>query len=263
LVFTRGVYAALVSARRAGLIDAIRKAYTPQMPRKRNTARRGRLLDAGIAVFAAKGVSEATVEDIAAAAGVAKGAFYLDFASKDDFIAALKAQWVADFGIRQRSAMERLPPEDWLGRLDAWVAAGVEAYHSSHEFHDVLFRHDTEAVAAGEHAKAAWDDSGVVADLTQFLAEGTDAGVFVVADAKTVAFLLYGMYAWAADHALHHRDDVAAVRQIVSVTQQLFRRAVTRPDPRPAAEPTRRRAAALPAAAGPDPQRHGATPRRD
>jgi AcrR family transcriptional regulator len=231
------------------------------MPRKRNTVRRGRLLDAGIAVFAAKGVSEATVGDITAVAGVAKGAFYLDFASKDDFIAALRAQWVADFGARQRTAMERLSPADWLGRLDAWVAAGVEAYHSSHEFHDVLFRHDTEAVAAGEHAKAAWDDSGVVADLTQFLTDGTEAGVFVVPDAKTTAFLLYGMYAWAADHALHHRDDDAAIRQIVSVTQQLFRRAVAHPDPRPEAESTRRRAAARTTAAA-DPRRRQGTPRR-
>jgi AcrR family transcriptional regulator len=230
------------------------------MPRKRNTVRRGRLLDAGVAVFAAKGVSEATVEDIAAAAGVAKGAFYLDFASKDDFIAALRTRWVADFGARQRSVMERLPADDWLGRLDAWVATGVEAYHSSHEFHDVLFRHDSEAVAASEHAKAAWEDSGVVADLARFLADGTGAGVFVVADAKTTAFLLYGMYAWAADHALHHREDAAAIRQTVSVTQQLFRRAVAQPDPRPEAGGTRRRAAARTATAA-DPRRRRTPPR--
>ena len=231
------------------------------MPRKRNTARKGRLLEAGIAVFADKGVSEATVEDIAAAAGVAKGAFYLDFASKDDFVAALRAQWVADFASRQRAAMEQRPPGDWLGRLDAWVAAGMEAYHSSHEFHDILFRHDAAAVAAGEHARAAWDDSGVVADLAQFLADGTEAGVFTVADAKTTALLLYGMYAWAADHALHHRDDAAAIRQIVSVTQQLFRRAVAHPDPRPEAESTRRPTAARTAAAA-DPGRRRAAPDR-
>jgi AcrR family transcriptional regulator len=231
------------------------------MPRKRDTARKGRLLEAGIAVFAVKGVSDATVEDIAAAAGVAKGAFYLDFASKDDFIAELRTQWVADFRDRQRAAMEQLPREDWLGRLDAWVATGVEAYHASHEFHDVLFRHDTEAVPASEHAKAAWDDSGVVADLAQFLSDGAEVGVFLVADARTTAFLLYGMYAWAADHALHHRDDAAAIRQVVSVTQQLFRRAVAHPDPRPEAESTRRWAATRTGAAA-DPPRRRDTPRR-
>jgi AcrR family transcriptional regulator len=208
------------------------------MPRKRNTSRRGRLLEAGIAVFAVKGVSEATVEDIAATAGVAKGAFYLDFASKDDFVAALKAQWIADFAARQRAAMEQRPSGDWLGRLEAWVAAGMEAYQSSHEFHDVLFRHDSTVESAAEHARAAWDDSGVVADLAQFLSDGTEAGVFAVTDAKTTAFLLYGMYAWAADHALHHRDDAAAIRQIVSVTQRLFRRAVAPADSRSAAEST-------------------------
>ena len=208
------------------------------MPRKRDTARKGRLLAAGIAVFTARGVAEATVEDIAAAAGVAKGAFYLDFASKDDFAAALQAQWAADFAARQRAAIEQRPPGDWLGRLDAWVAAGVEAYHSTHEFHDVLFRHGPDPVAAGQHVKAAWDDNDAVADLTWFLAAGTEAGAFAVTDAKTTAFLLYGMYAWAADHALHHRHDAAAVSHIVAATQRLFRRAVACPDPQPGAQDT-------------------------
>ena len=44
------------------------------------------LLEAAVAVFSAKGVSAASVDDIVRAAGVAKGTFYLYFATKDDAV---------------------------------------------------------------------------------------------------------------------------------------------------------------------------------
>jgi AcrR family transcriptional regulator len=50
-----------------------------------------RLLDAAQKVFAKKGLDGASVEDIAAAAGYTRGAFYSNFASKSDlFIAMLR-----------------------------------------------------------------------------------------------------------------------------------------------------------------------------
>src|SRR5438046_10760679 len=63
------------------------------------------LLEAARKVFGQKGFSAATVEDIAAAAGVAKGTVYLYYESKRDiYFAALK------FGIEQMYAVldERL-----------------------------------------------------------------------------------------------------------------------------------------------------------
>jgi AcrR family transcriptional regulator len=53
------------------------------MPRPSDPNARAKLLAAAAQVFAARGLEEAKVEDIAAAAGLAKGSFYLHFESKD------------------------------------------------------------------------------------------------------------------------------------------------------------------------------------
>jgi AcrR family transcriptional regulator len=69
----------------------------PAMTRKRMTREdsreltQQRLLDAAQKVFAKKGLDGASVEDIAAAAGYTRGAFYSNFASKNDlFIEMLR-----------------------------------------------------------------------------------------------------------------------------------------------------------------------------
>ncbi len=78
--------------------------------------RRRELLEAAVSVFSEKGIASASVDDIVRAAGVAKGTFYLYFATKDDAINAV-AEWMvetrgrADPGGRgraDRSPVERL-----------------------------------------------------------------------------------------------------------------------------------------------------------
>lgn len=58
-------------------------------PRRRKEARPAELLDAALDVFAAKGFAAARMEDIAAAAGAAKGTIYLYFPSKEAVFEAL------------------------------------------------------------------------------------------------------------------------------------------------------------------------------
>jgi AcrR family transcriptional regulator len=57
---------------------------------------RRRVLDAAAAVFAARGIASSSVNDIAEAAGLTKGAVYSNFASKDDLILALMQEHVRD-----------------------------------------------------------------------------------------------------------------------------------------------------------------------
>jgi AcrR family transcriptional regulator len=82
----------------------------------RRDVRRQELLDAAVAVFSAKGVAAASVEDIVRAAGVAKGTFYLYFATKDDAVNAVASVMVEGVAERvqvvatdsTRSPVERL-----------------------------------------------------------------------------------------------------------------------------------------------------------
>jgi AcrR family transcriptional regulator len=82
----------------------------------RRDARQRELVDAAFEVFSMKGVAEASVDDIVRAAGVAKGTFYLYFATKSDAVSAVAARLVegvaerieAVAGDLTRSPVERL-----------------------------------------------------------------------------------------------------------------------------------------------------------
>ncbi|HEY6014490.1 MAG TPA: helix-turn-helix domain-containing protein, partial [Candidatus Limnocylindrales bacterium] len=62
--------------------------------RDRREATRRTLLDAAMRVFSAKGVAATSVDDIVRAAGLAKGTFYLYFATKDEAVDAVAAAMV-------------------------------------------------------------------------------------------------------------------------------------------------------------------------
>jgi AcrR family transcriptional regulator len=55
------------------------------------------ILSAAQDVFAEKGYYDASIDDIAAQAGIAKGTVYLHFASKEDLLVALLEQQIIDF----------------------------------------------------------------------------------------------------------------------------------------------------------------------
>jgi AcrR family transcriptional regulator len=63
--------------------------------RRRKTARPGEIIDAAIEVFAEKGFAAARLDDIAARAGVSKGALYLYFETKADIFEAVVREAVA------------------------------------------------------------------------------------------------------------------------------------------------------------------------
>jgi len=95
------------------------------------------LLEAARKVFAKKGFSNATVDDIAAAAGVAKDTVYLYYESKRDiYFAALK------FGIEQMYSMlqQRLnaasSPEE---KLRTFISVKLEYFDENRDFFKIYY----------------------------------------------------------------------------------------------------------------------------
>src|SRR6476619_8440601 len=76
------------------------------------------LLEAARRVFAKKGFSNATVDDIAAAAGVAKGTVYLYYESKRDiYFAALKFGIAEMYAVLRHQLKKVSTPEEKLRTL--------------------------------------------------------------------------------------------------------------------------------------------------
>src|SRR4051812_12520824 len=63
--------------------------------RRRKAERPGEIVAAALAVFAEKGFAAARLEEIAARAGVSKGALYLYFETKEDLFRAVVGQAIA------------------------------------------------------------------------------------------------------------------------------------------------------------------------
>ena len=85
------------------------------MPRLTDTtraARRDHILRAAVACFARRGYHQTTMEDIAAAAGIAKGAPYVHFAGKEAIFLALYDGWICALREEIAAAVEALPPAE-------------------------------------------------------------------------------------------------------------------------------------------------------
>ncbi len=151
-------------------------AATPKTPPTRNQAlteiRRREILAAAIKVFGKKGFADTSVDDVAAAAGIAKGTLYLYFRSKEDIYATAVQQAIRELqvliaerlaaahGVRQKLAVaiaSRL--EFWLDQQSLYrllLTVGREQKHRRQTNDVIRAGHDgfvaimQEGVAAGE-----------------------------------------------------------------------------------------------------------------
>ena len=81
---------------------------------------RARLFEAAAAVFEERGIGAASIEAITEAAGFTRGAFYSNFASKDDLIVAMLEDHVERSVRRNRELLERhRDPVDFVAALRA------------------------------------------------------------------------------------------------------------------------------------------------
>jgi AcrR family transcriptional regulator len=100
---------------------------------------RRRVLDAAAEVFAARGIASSSVSDIAAAAGLTKGAVYSNFDSKDELVLALMEEHVLR---RLHNAMAAFDAAEDVGLAVHDLGASlVEAIHSDLTWQHLLFEY--------------------------------------------------------------------------------------------------------------------------
>jgi AcrR family transcriptional regulator len=102
---------------------AVTTADKPVRVTKRRAETRARLIDAAVQVFADKGFGHVRIEDVCAAAGYTRGAFYSQFESLEELFFLLYGQWATRTAEQVRSAMEGADAlSDLPGVVDRIVA---------------------------------------------------------------------------------------------------------------------------------------------
>jgi AcrR family transcriptional regulator len=188
---------------------------------KPSEIRREDLMRAGESVILARGLGAASVDEIAGAASVAKGTFYLYFASKDELVEALRARSLERIHRRIHEFSARVASDDWAGRLDAFIEGGVRGYLEQLAIHDVLFHGPHQPGPRGDVV----GDDAIVTELAEFLAAGARAGAFTVESPQLAAALFF--------HALHGGVDYVFAtekrvdrKRLIARLQAFFRRSV-------------------------------------
>lgn len=164
-------------------------------PQPRDT--KVRIMDAALAVFAACGYNAASIDEIAARAGVTKGAIYYYFKDKDDLARDLQQSL---FERLQAEALRAVEPgqtivESLIRSLDAYLAAlqglGVARF----------FLRDSYAVPVLEESARGQREAGTTA-LVAMLEHGMARGELVPLDAEATARVLVGAFSEATLHIL-------------------------------------------------------------
>jgi AcrR family transcriptional regulator len=165
--------------------------------RTRSATRRQELVDVTLALFGSRGVAVTSVDDIVRAAGVAKGTFYLYFATKDDIVNAVAERLVMQVGDRfaSRASNAQLSPINRLLALGQMLTEVGKERHE-HDLMEVFHRPENRAV----HDRLA---ERIVTQLAPPLAsiirEGIDADLFLPQDPRLSASFVLGTFT-----SLHH-----------------------------------------------------------
>lgn len=151
----------------------------------RREVRRQELLEAAVAVFSAKGVATASVDDIVRAAGVAKGTFYLYFATKDDAVNAVATAMVEGVAERIQAVATdstRSPVERLLAFGASISEVGDESYER--ELIDVFHRPENRLLhdRIGDRAFVR-----LAPAIAAIIADGIEAGQFREQDPRRAA----------------------------------------------------------------------------
>lgn len=167
-----------------------------RMSRGKTPGRRDALLAAGRQVLAEKGGAPATIDDVVATAGVAKGTFYLYFRSKADLVLALRQQFADRLAAELATIGAAASPVDWPSVSRRLVEAAVDGYLGADPGDAAVLR--TAVTDSGDPDDAGWADA-IVRPIAEFLARGAQAGALAVDDPEATALLLYS----AVDGACH------------------------------------------------------------
>jgi TetR/AcrR family fatty acid metabolism transcriptional regulator len=152
------------------------------------------ILAAARQVMDQRGVEAVTMEEIAAAAGVAKGTLYLYFRGREDLIQALVSQVVENL-LRDLEAIlaEPYSPPEKLRQIVTMLLKYLERERILFPVYARELLRGDRPVRKGHWLTIRDLEEKFVSLLTGFFAEGIEAGQFIEANPRLLTFLLRGL----------------------------------------------------------------------
>jgi AcrR family transcriptional regulator len=145
-------------------------------------ARRLEILEAAERLLQAQG-SQVRVEDVCREAGVAKGTFFLYFATWDDLLEAIRDRLVSEFDAAYPLPTEVDGPVDWPAVMDWQAGAFIDFAAARQGIGQALFHSDfVERRPLADNA---------VVRLTAVIRAGQEAGAFAPVDPEPTARLMF------------------------------------------------------------------------
>jgi AcrR family transcriptional regulator len=198
-----------------------------------NTKTRGRrpghrrqdLLDAAVEVFQKKAVRDATVADICAQAGVAKGTFYLYFDSRDHLLGALREVLVEETLERAAFYYERVGREDIWSLVDGMTEAMIDLLYDQK---DIIQAVTTEGMTPETAEVFAECDRKLNALVADGIRLGIEQGAFQVDNPEATASLLNHATEGAVVEAILY-DSGLTQSEITKAAKEMARKVLAPP----------------------------------
>lgn len=179
---------------------------TAPSSRRAPARRRDELLEAAERLLIAQGVARTTVDEIAAAAGVAKGTFYLYFASKDAAIDALREKFTADVARELEAIVSPAERSGWRACTEQLVRRAIDFQVRNADLHRIVVE------SPHPHGHGELDAlRRVTGALRSIIEAGVADGAYRVEDSGATAWLVLDvLHAAGARAAGPERERVTA-----------------------------------------------------
>jgi AcrR family transcriptional regulator len=179
------------------LVDSVRETVSSVLKRrvvKPTEQRRAEILDAALQLFSSKGFHDTTMEEVANAAGVAKGTIYLYFQSKEHLLLALKRDFmqgltdaVANIVAEAIENLEGGKATDYRDIIDDIFQSVVDYHTSRRDAVEVVVRQSPSPDLVNEALELERDYLGLI---TSAFRTGMEYGLVHTEDPEMTAHLI-------------------------------------------------------------------------
>lgn len=179
-----------------------------------------RILDAAARVFEEKGYHDATMQDIANAAGLTKGGIYHHLPSKAETLFAINERYLKA-GLNEIRAIVDDPAPGSVEKLRR-LAIAIAGQHDTYGTDLRVALRESFSAGSDQHERLVWLRDRYESVIKEVFTEGVESGAFIKMDVDLLVKFFFGSLNWMS--MWYHHGKYSAV-QIGEAFSELLLRA--------------------------------------